>query len=87
MTEQERRWRAELEGHGYERIRDDMASGGHRLIGGPPEKRRFARDWLKKKETKEAAADYNFRLLSLWIGLAALLVAIVAVVIAWAAWK
>lgn len=83
MTEQEKAWSLELERHGYERIRDDMASGGHRLVGGPPEKRKFAASWVRRKEKKRAAAEWWKKFAEYSIGIVGILVAII---IAWAQW-
>jgi hypothetical protein len=87
VTEQEKRWRKEFEQRGYRDVRDDMASGGHRRVGGPPEKRRFANAWLKEQKERKSAANQTFQVRSLWIAFVTLLVAIAGVLIAWAAWK
>jgi hypothetical protein len=38
---------------GLDAIRQDLATGGHRLVGGPPQVRELAREWVKMKEAEQ----------------------------------
>lgn len=48
---------------GLDAVKQDLATGGHRLIGGPPQVRELAREWVQRKEAE--AASEAARLLSL----------------------
>jgi hypothetical protein len=39
---------------GLDEVKNDLASGGHRLIGGPPQVRALAREWVRVKEAEAA---------------------------------
>jgi hypothetical protein len=56
MEQHEQRWRAEFENLGYETVRDDMAAGGLRVIGGTSEKQECARKWLREQEGAQSKA-------------------------------
>jgi hypothetical protein len=45
------------EKHGVDAIKHDLLNGGHRLVGGPPQVRELAWEWVRKKEAEEAAAS------------------------------
>ena len=47
--EQKKRRYAKWEEIGEDAIRADMDTGGYRLVGGSPEVRRLARQWLNEK--------------------------------------
>ena len=58
MDEAKRKRRIErFEQLGEETVRADMATGGHRYIGGPPEVRQLALDWLAEKERQRQKTD------------------------------
>lgn len=56
ISEEGRRARFEQwETLGLDAIKQDLASGGYRLIGGPPQVRELAREWVMMKEKEEQA--------------------------------
>ena len=66
---------------GEDAIRADMENGGHGLVGGSPEVRQEARNWLKEKnearETKTEKTGTTRFALGSAIGLLAIFVSIV----------
>ena len=44
---------------GVDAIKQDLTSGGYRLIGGPPQVRALAREWLLMKKKEEQAEGKN----------------------------
>jgi hypothetical protein len=42
---------------GLDAVKQDLATGGHRLIGGPPQVRALAREWVQIKEADAANAS------------------------------
>lgn len=87
--EQKKRRHAKWEEIGEEAIRADMESGGHRLVGGSPEVRRLAQQWLnEKQQTREARQEENQDTQEkresrrfFWSSLLAILTIVVAVVL------
>ncbi len=58
MDEAKRQRRIErFEQLGEETVRADMNAGGCRVVGGSPEVRQLARDWLAEKECERQKAD------------------------------
>ena len=53
--------RANFEKWGEEVIRQDLASGGFRYVGGSPRVREAARLWLKEKEAAQEKQDASDR--------------------------
>jgi hypothetical protein len=43
---------AQWEKLGLDAIKQDLATGGYRLVGGPPQVRVLAREWVQMKETE-----------------------------------
>ena len=59
MDELKRKRRIEhFEKLGEETVRADMATGGYRHIGGSPEVRKLAREWLAGKERQRQKAAH-----------------------------
>lgn len=87
--------RARFEQLGYEAVRADMATGGLTLIGGPPDNREAAREWLREQEAASRAEQDHRYYESLAnskksnaIAAKAILISIVALLLsAIAAWK
>jgi hypothetical protein len=48
---------AEWEKHGVDAISADLDQGGFRLVGGPPETRQQAREWVAKKRAEKEARE------------------------------
>ena len=46
---------AQWEKLGLDAIKQDLATGGYRLVGGPPQVRALAREWVRLKETEHTA--------------------------------
>jgi hypothetical protein len=42
---------------GLDAVKQDLATGGHRLIGGPPQVRALAREWVRMKEEQAKQND------------------------------
>jgi predicted nucleotide-binding protein len=42
---------------GLDRVKNDLLSGGYHLIGGPPQVRALAWEWVRKKEAEQLAAS------------------------------
>ena len=58
MDDEKKRKRYERwEEIGEDAIRADMESGGYRLVGGSPELRRLAQQWLNEKQQARAAQE------------------------------
>ena len=51
---------AQWEEIGLSVIRQDLATGGYVYIGGPPEVRKLAREWVKIKENEIVTAKPTF---------------------------
>jgi hypothetical protein len=52
---------AQWEKLGVDAIEQDLATGGHRLIGGPPQVRALAREWVRLKKEGTFAAPRKFQ--------------------------
>jgi hypothetical protein len=56
ISEEGRRARfAQWEKLGLEAVKQDLATGGYRLVGGPPQVRALAQEWVRIKEMEAAA--------------------------------
>jgi hypothetical protein len=44
---------AQWEKLGLDEVKQDLATGGYRLIGGPPQVRALAREWVRIKEVEQ----------------------------------
>jgi hypothetical protein len=83
-----KRWRAEFEKLGYNTVRDDMATGGLRVIGGTLEKQQCARKWLQEQEAEQSKARVQDRKNAQWglrIACIALVVSVLSLLVA--LWK
>jgi hypothetical protein len=57
ISEEGRRVRfAQWEKLGLDEIKQDLATGGYRLVGGPPAVRQLAREWARMKEAEQVRA-------------------------------
>lgn len=67
MSDEERRARryAQWEELGLDRVRADLLQGGRMLVGGPPETREMAWEWVRLKEAELAAKPKPAELLEL----------------------
>lgn len=87
----QQRWRAEFEQLGYNTVRDDMATGGVRVIGGTLEKQECARKWLQEQEAERSKGIAQDRENALWtirIAWAALAVSVLSLLVSLVAlWK
>lgn len=55
ISEEGRRVRFEQwEGLGLDRVKHDLLNGGHRLVGGSPQVRKLAWEWVRMKEAEAA---------------------------------
>jgi hypothetical protein len=45
---------AQWEKLGLDRVKHDLLNGGHRLVGGPPQVRELAWEWVRREEAKQA---------------------------------
>ncbi|MGH2567031.1 MAG: hypothetical protein ACRDGA_01745 [Bacteroidota bacterium] len=87
--EQKRRRYARWEEIGEDAIRADMQSGGYRLVGGSPEVRRLAQQWLNEKQQARAAGEEPGRAQQegretrrfFWTSVLAILAIVVAIVL------
>jgi hypothetical protein len=50
---------AQWEKLGLDTIKQDLATGGYRLVGGPPQVRALAREWVRMKEEGKQAKLHN----------------------------
>jgi hypothetical protein len=48
---------AQWEKLGLDQVKHNLLNGGHRVVGGPPQVRELAWQWVRKKEAEEAAAS------------------------------
>jgi hypothetical protein len=61
ISEEGRRARfAQWEKLGVEAVKQDLATGGYRLVGGPPQVRALAQEWVRIKEAEAAAGAPSF---------------------------
>jgi hypothetical protein len=84
----QQRWRAEFEKLGYKTVRDDMATGGLRVIGGTLEKQECAHTWLQEQEAEQSKAIVQDRKNALWslrVAYAAFVVSVLSLLVA--LWK
>lgn len=87
--EQKERRYARWEEIGEDAIRADMETGGHRLVGGSPEVRRLAQQWLNEKQQAREARQEEHQVKQekressrfFWSSLLAILAIVVAVVL------
>jgi hypothetical protein len=57
ISEEGRRQRFERgETLGLDQVKNDLLNGGHRVVGGPPEVRQLAWEWVRMKEAEQATA-------------------------------
>jgi hypothetical protein len=52
---------AQWEQLGVEAVKQDLATGGFRFVGGPPQVRELAREWVRIKEAGEQAKHQNIQ--------------------------
>ena len=46
---------------GLETVKQDLANGGFKFIGGPPATRQLAREWVRRKEAERPSGGHTFQ--------------------------
>jgi len=62
ISEEGRRARfAQWERLGLEQVKNDLLNGGRRVIGGPPQVRELASEWVRKRNTNKEMVAWRRR--------------------------